>query len=371
MNALVLVLLVTRVAAAPAGAADTGKIQIAVMDLTAPKWLSAAVVASLTTTMSETVDSLGAFSATSNDDIRRMLDFESQKQLLGCEDSTLCLAELGGALGVSYTVSGTITALGNDLSIQLQLTNIKETRVESRESRQVSGEIAGLAKEMRAATTALMQPLLDKRKGGLAVSVNEDGATVRVDGRIVGVSPLVTVELASGYHEVLVELEGFVTAKGEVTIRPEQRTDAALVLLPSAEYARQRYESAARTRLWSYIAGGTGAVALAASVGLFVVGGQKASALNADIATYNAQGERPAHDFAELDEREREIASYDLMTLAAAGVAVLGVGAGIILYATGDDPTRFEPKGQVAPAPPRATVALGLTPYGVALTGSF
>ena len=41
-------------------------------------------------------------------DIQDMLALESEKQLLGCSDDTNCLAEIGGALGVSYLVAGNI-----------------------------------------------------------------------------------------------------------------------------------------------------------------------------------------------------------------------------------------------------------------------
>ena len=39
-----------------------------------------------------------------------MLAFEKQRQMLGCAD-TGCIAEIGGALGVDYIISGKVTRI--------------------------------------------------------------------------------------------------------------------------------------------------------------------------------------------------------------------------------------------------------------------
>ena len=55
----------------------------------------------------------GFFQVISQQDIATMLGLERQKQLMGCaDDSTSCLAELSGALGARFVMSGTLTRLG-------------------------------------------------------------------------------------------------------------------------------------------------------------------------------------------------------------------------------------------------------------------
>jgi hypothetical protein len=53
---------------------------------------------------------LEGLSVVGMDEIRAMLDHESQKQMVGCTDES-CLAEIAGALGVDHIVIGTVAAL--------------------------------------------------------------------------------------------------------------------------------------------------------------------------------------------------------------------------------------------------------------------
>lgn len=56
-------------------------------------------------------------------DLAAMLGLERQKQLLGCAsaDSSSCMAELTGALGAEFLVSGAISRLGQTLRVDLKL----------------------------------------------------------------------------------------------------------------------------------------------------------------------------------------------------------------------------------------------------------
>lgn len=55
------------------------------------------------------VRKLQGISAIGMDEIRDMLSHEVNKQMLGCEDSTECMAEIAGALGVDQLVTGRLT----------------------------------------------------------------------------------------------------------------------------------------------------------------------------------------------------------------------------------------------------------------------
>ena len=56
---------------------------------------------------------LQAVSAIGMDEIRDMLSHEANKQIVGCEDSESCLAEIAGALGVDDLISGKLSRVGD------------------------------------------------------------------------------------------------------------------------------------------------------------------------------------------------------------------------------------------------------------------
>ena len=49
-----------------------------------------------------------------------MLGVERQKQLMGCTDESACLAELTGAVGARFVLSGSVTQLGDVYQLNLQ-----------------------------------------------------------------------------------------------------------------------------------------------------------------------------------------------------------------------------------------------------------
>jgi hypothetical protein len=54
---------------------------------------------------------LGGISVVSMDEVRAMLQMESERQLLGCSDDSSCLSEIADALGADVVVSGGIATL--------------------------------------------------------------------------------------------------------------------------------------------------------------------------------------------------------------------------------------------------------------------
>src|SRR5512132_1453543 len=73
---------------------------------------------------SHRVDAIGA------SDIEAMLGVERQRQLLGCSDnSSSCLAELGGALGAEYILVGTLAKLERSKRLDVKLLDTRTNRV--------------------------------------------------------------------------------------------------------------------------------------------------------------------------------------------------------------------------------------------------
>ncbi|MBK8009930.1 MAG: PEGA domain-containing protein [Deltaproteobacteria bacterium] len=321
---------------------DTYRIKVAVMQLGASADMDAGLVETLTQVIPETLEGLGLFKAISTQEIKQMLAFEAQKQVLGC-DEVSCLAEIGGALGADFLITGNISMLGGTFIIQLQLASIAEARIEARISREHAGELKGIFGELRTATRLLVRDLLGKRSGLLSVSVSEEGATVKVDGAIVGVSPLAEpVSVAGGLHELSVEKEGFIVFRSDVNIAEGKTVDVHAGLIPSADFIEKYKSDAAFTRTMGWIGLGVGAAALGGGAALYFVGSGQAVDLRDDVRRYNALSVRTSAELAELDRREEKLAVVDTLALTSAVVGVIAVATGTILLVSGDDPGRYD-----------------------------
>jgi hypothetical protein len=78
----------------------------------------------------------GAFDTISSREVQVLLGLERQKQLLGCaDDSTSCLAELSGALGARFVLSGALAPLGGTWQLTLQLQDTTKNMTVGRASR--------------------------------------------------------------------------------------------------------------------------------------------------------------------------------------------------------------------------------------------
>src|SRR5512138_3260100 len=111
-----------------------------------------------------------------------MLAFEKNRQMMGCTDGG-CIAEIGGALGVDYIVSGKVTRIAaaagvpETFNIDMTLSNVKKGQREGSVVEAASSEGEMLRKVGRAAQK-LVSKILAGRAGSLVVSAAESGAVV-------------------------------------------------------------------------------------------------------------------------------------------------------------------------------------------------
>lgn len=318
------------------------RIRIAVMDLRASEGIASDLMASLTGLIPQEIEALGPFKAISSQEIHRMLELEVIRQSLGCDDAG-CLAEIGGALGTDYLVSGSVTAVGPQrFLIQVQLMSIAESRIDARVTRQHEGNVAGLVDEVRFAARLLVRDLLAERAGRLLVAVQGEGATIRVDGTIVGVSPMGPVEVAGGAHTVTVEKEGFVRERRDVQIAAQQETRLDVALRPSDDFLKDYQATAARTRMIAWTGIAVGAAGLASSGVFFMLGQGTADELEPKVEAYNEASARSSAELNEIDDLNARLGLYDTLTVVSAGVGLVAAGTGLVLLLTGDDPSRYE-----------------------------
>lgn len=96
----------------------TKALRVAVYDLEA-EGIEANLSRVVTDSLLQEVRKLEGVSAIGMDEIRDMLSFEADKQMLGCEDDESCLAEIAGALGVDDLITGKISQVDEGSAVFL------------------------------------------------------------------------------------------------------------------------------------------------------------------------------------------------------------------------------------------------------------
>ncbi len=337
---------------APAAKREAGdKISVAVMDVRGGEGLAPELLRAFTAVIPSQLDQLGPFKAISTQDIQQMLALETLRQSLGC-DEVACLAEIGGAVGADYMLHSSLTKVDAVYLVQAQLVNIKESRVDKRVSREYSGDARGLLDEMRTTTRLLVRDLLAQRSGTLVVRASEEGATIRIDGAISGVSPMDPLRIAGGLHTIAVEKSGFVVYSVDVDVLENEETVINARLSPSEEYRRAYTDQAWRTRYIAYTGVGLGVASLGAGTALFLAARGAAAALRPELADYNASPDTATKaEYDDLVARRRRIATYDVSALGLWATGLVSGALGAWLWTSGDDPYRFDARAGVTVVP--------------------
>lgn len=344
---------------------DTRKIRVAVMELATSDIIDANLAQSLVAVIPKALESLGLFEVASAQDVMRLIQYQATRQALGDCAASDCVGEIGSALGAEYMISGNLTRTGDDYVLQLSLTNNDAAEVQNRVQRDYSGSQSGLFGEVRAATKILVRELLEAHSGYLAIEVSEEGATIKVDDQVLGVSPTGPIKVAGGLHTLAIEKQGFVLHRADVQVAEEQVSAHTARLIPSADYLEDYSRRAELWRAMSWVGIGVGAAAVVTAGVLWGVATTEAQSLNADIAIFNEQIDRTSPAFDSLRTREQQVAMMD-----GAGMILLATGAaaittGVIIRYLGDDPDRYEAETSVS------AVSLAIGPMALGVVGRF
>jgi len=117
----------------------TSKPRLAFIDLTPGAEVSKEVAQSTGDLLVVALSETGKFDVISKSDVKAILGYEAQAQLLGCAEAS-CMVDLGGALGAAYLVSGSLSRLGGQLQLVLSLIDVAKATVGRRVAQPVSGE---------------------------------------------------------------------------------------------------------------------------------------------------------------------------------------------------------------------------------------
>ncbi len=126
--------LLSPLSVALAAAKPPARPRVAVLDLEAVQGVPAGTAKVLTSIVTAKVGASGRFEVLSSTEVAAMLGFEKQKRLLGCAE-TNCLAEIGGALGADYLLTGEVGRIGSRFHVMLSLADMRKARVVGRQSK--------------------------------------------------------------------------------------------------------------------------------------------------------------------------------------------------------------------------------------------
>jgi hypothetical protein len=338
---------------APAARAAEAKPKLAVLDFSA-NGASKELASAVGGIVANDLDRMQTFQIITAEAIRSMLAFEKQRQMLGCADAG-CMADLGGALGVDWLVSGKVTKLAasggapETFSLDLTLTNVRKSQREGSVIETARTE-AELVQKAGKAAQKLVAKILAGRSGRLVVSVAEVGAVVKVDDQAKGTAPLRgPLVLPAGPHALTVEKQGFVAFQKDVQVEAGKVVEERVALIPSPDFVKEYESRQKKLRLGAWISTGVAVAALGAAVALqasanSIYGNESTpgtflydrARLQAGVETQNGVNLRSEASQLKSDIETRQTGSY-----VAGGVGIAAAIAATYFWIAGEDPDRY------------------------------
>ena len=211
---------------------------------------------------------------------------------------------------------------------------------------------------------------LASTSGTLALAFDETQVVVTIDGRAHGVygAPL---RLAPGPHHLLAERGDFEPIENDFAIEAGRATSLQLMLVPTPEYRAQFVSKAHTQRTWGVVSIVAGAVVAGAAAVLIAYDASQRNDGNSVLASLQAQSTFGSGDACDMgqaftaltqrctvpktaaDSQINNANTRDYFGWSAAGVGVAGVVLGIVLFATADDPHRYDLAQTNDPLPQR------------------
>ena len=145
--------------AAPKPAALGARTKVAVMEVAGVQGVAPGTATILTNIVVADVARTG-LDTVSKGDITAIIGFEKQKQILGCAQDANCIAEIGGALGVEFMLTGQVGQIGSQYHLSLQLVETRKAKVAARASRFSEKNEDALVMATREAAAEVLVPAL-------------------------------------------------------------------------------------------------------------------------------------------------------------------------------------------------------------------
>jgi hypothetical protein len=161
--------------------------KLAVLELSPGAGIEASVTGPFTDAITAEVQARGVFDVISSRDIQALLGVERQRQLLGCgEDSKSCMAELSGALGARFVLTGSLAKLGDAYQLTLSTLDSQKAQPIGRATR-IAKDLAGLRAALPSAVAeATATPLPPPPSRALPITLIATGSAAALFGVVWG-----------------------------------------------------------------------------------------------------------------------------------------------------------------------------------------
>ena len=196
------------------------KTKIAALNIT-PQGVDNSITDTISQVIASRLGEYDAFSVISRTEIKAMLSYEYEKQAMGCEDDISCLAEIGAAMGVDYIVAGSLGKMNRTFVLNLMLIKINESFVKNRISVSLKGDSSDLIELVSPYVKKLVEgEKASKYKGSVDILVNESEASVLINSKKIGTTPLKEqIQLPIGKHSIFVRKSGYSDYKTDFVVR--------------------------------------------------------------------------------------------------------------------------------------------------------
>lgn len=217
---------------------------------------------------------------------RRDTERLAGRALADCTGQDRCLADIGKKVGVEVMVSGSVAAMGDSYVLDIKAVDVATaTQLRRIATDPLRGTPDDLIDSVRVAAYRLLAPA--ELHGSISILSDIVGAEVKLDGKLVGKTPLLAPlrGVALGPHELRLDAEGSEPFVETVDVR-FQKTSRVLVSLtptepeaPPAPIVRTVRRSPWYSRWYAWVA--VGAVAIAGGLAIGSLAGS-ADVINCD-----------------------------------------------------------------------------------------
>ena len=144
---------------------------------------------------------------------------------LGCVEPS-CLSDLGKLAAADFMVTSSVGQVGQEWVFTIELIDVGLGNVLRRQAVTWTGTPAGLVEVCRPMIVRLIEgSAASEYQGGLQILSNEAGATVLIDDKDAGHTPIdLYPDLSIGRHRVNIKKDGFVLYSQDVVVHRNETT---------------------------------------------------------------------------------------------------------------------------------------------------
>lgn len=241
-----------------------------------------------------------------------------------CTDAS-CVVEMGQLLAVQKMVTGSVGKIGTIYTVDVKVIDIATGQIQMTHSEDVRGSVEEvlLTAVPRISDHVIKETTsMGMTVGYLTVTSQPAGATVTIDGKEVGTTPVSKVESEAGKHKVEVAMEGYVTQERTLTLAKGRTEELSFTLSPTKELLASQKEQASEKRKkigsvlrWGGVALGVAGVGAAAYFWIDADGKYE------DYSNGTDSGELPG-----MYEDASSSATYGNLSAVAGGVGLVALG---------------------------------------------